>query len=283
MKRILVATDFSGRSSKAVRRASLLASRFGVELTVLHVIDEEPDSLIAVEMEASHAILAELAKELEGSYAVSAQPSIRVGAPHEAILAAAADIDAEIIVMGAHRKHILKDVFVGTTIERVMRTGALPVLMVNQEPRKTHEDILLALDLSEASANAARKALSLGFLADARIRIAHAFDPPAKSRLIVGDVAQEKIDAYVTGERVKATSDLVAFAQSLPIDTRTAKLQVVEGDPAPVIMDIAQAKQPDLVVAGTQGRSGLAKFLLGSVAESLLRNLETDILVVPQR
>lgn len=283
MKKILVATDFSGRSSKAVRRASLLASRFEAELSVLHVIDEEPDNLIAVEMEASHAILAELAKELEVSYAVSAQPSVRIGAPHEAILAAAADVGAEIIVMGAHRKHILKDVFVGTTIERVMRTGSLPVLMVNQEPRQAHEHVLLALDFSDASANAARKALSLGFLADTRIRIAHAFDPPAKSRLIVGDVAQDTIDAYVTEERMKATADLLAFAESLPIDTRAAKLQVVEGDPAPVITDIVQAKQPDLVVAGTQGRSGLAKFLLGSVAEHLLRNLETDILVVPHR
>jgi nucleotide-binding universal stress UspA family protein len=36
--------------------------------------------------------------------------------------------------MGAHRKRILRDVFIGTTIERVMRTGRHPVLMVNRPP-----------------------------------------------------------------------------------------------------------------------------------------------------
>jgi universal stress protein E len=45
----------------------------------------------------------------------------------------AADINTDLIVMGAHRKQFLRDVFVGTTVERVIRTGPYPVLMVNNE------------------------------------------------------------------------------------------------------------------------------------------------------
>ncbi|MCB8823361.1 universal stress protein [Microvirga rosea] len=53
------------------------------------------------------------------------------GDPFDGILRAAASTGADLIVMGAHRKQLLRDILVGTTIERVIRTGPHPVLMVN--------------------------------------------------------------------------------------------------------------------------------------------------------
>ncbi|HRO48733.1 MAG TPA: universal stress protein [Hyphomicrobium sp.] len=181
-------------------------------------------------------------------------------APHHAILTAAAQLHADIIVMGAHRKNLLKDVFVGTTIERVIRTGSWPVLMVNQEPTAAYGNILFALDLSEASAAAAKIAITLGLLGDARLGLAHAFDPVAESKMIIADVSQEKIEDYVKEEQLKATSELLEFARGLPLDVGRCHVHVVEGDAAAVIANIVRSQQLDLVVAGTHGRSGIGKF-----------------------
>ena len=63
--------------------------------------------------------------------------------------------------MGAHRKQLLRDIFVGTTIERVIRTGPHPVLMVNNEVRRAYRTALAAVDMSEASASAIRTAIIL--------------------------------------------------------------------------------------------------------------------------
>lgn len=283
MQHILATTDFSARSTKAVRRAALLARDADAALTLLHVMDEAPEALIAVEQDARHRLLRELAGEMEATYGVACRTALRVGAPYDAILTAAADANPDIIVMGAHRKNLLKDVFVGTTIERVIRTGAWPILMVNREPTQAYGNILFALDLSEASAAAARAAAGLGLLGTAHRTLAHAFDPVAKSKMILADVAQDRIEAYVKEEQLKATSELLRFAHTLPIDAGGCNVEVVEGDPAPVIAGIVQRERPDLVIAGTHGRSGIAKFFLGSVAEQLLRTLETDILAVPQK
>ena len=80
------------------------------------------------------------------------------GDPFDGILRTARTLKADLIVMGAHRKQLLRDIFVGTTIERVIRTGPYPVLMVNNEVQPPYRTALAAVDMSEASANAIRTA-----------------------------------------------------------------------------------------------------------------------------
>ena len=65
--------------------------------------------------------------------------------------------------MGAHRKQLLRDIFVGTTIERVVRTGPCPVLMVNNEAAHSYSRVLAAVDMSDISAHAVQSARALGF------------------------------------------------------------------------------------------------------------------------
>jgi nucleotide-binding universal stress UspA family protein len=66
------------------------------------------------------------------------------------------------VVMGEHRKRLLRDVFVGTTIERVMRIGHRPVLMASGPAEWTYRRVLAAVDTSESAAYALRTAQRLG-------------------------------------------------------------------------------------------------------------------------
>src|SRR3546814_14650277 len=82
--------------------------------------------------------------------------------------------------MGAHRKSILRGIFVGTTIERVMRTGGRPVLMVNTPPAGGYRRVVVAIDLSPASQNAIPAAQALGFLDGVDVPVLPAFAALAK-------------------------------------------------------------------------------------------------------
>ena len=86
------------------------------------------------------------------------------GDPFDGILRTAADVNADLIVMGSHRKQLLLDIFIGTTIERVIRKGSFPVLMVNNEAQRRYEKVVAPVDMSDASANALRVALSTGLI-----------------------------------------------------------------------------------------------------------------------
>jgi nucleotide-binding universal stress UspA family protein len=67
----------------------------------------------------------------------------------------------------------------------------------------------------------------------------------------------------------------------LPVSTQRTLQRVLEhGPPAELLADYIEHAQVDLVVLGSQGRSGLARVLLGSTAEHLLHALDCDTLVV---
>ncbi|SFV33132.1 universal stress protein [Hyphomicrobium facile] len=283
MKRILAATDFSTRAHRAIRQAAVLARQSGAELTLLHIVDEEPEALVALEVAESRKILDEQIASIPELRDVQCHPSVAIGAPHDAIMKVATAVNANLIVMGCHRKQLLRDVFVGTTIERVIRTGTWPVLMVNSEAAQAYGSVLIALDLSDTSTNALSCASALGILDDARVTVVHAFDAIAKSKLAFADVTDERISAYVETEQQRATSELQGYLTSRSFDAARCSYYVAEGDPVPVISKAVDAIGPELLVVGTHGRSGVAKMLLGSVAEQLLRTMELDILAVPRR
>lgn len=282
MKRILAATDFSTRAHRAIRRAAILARQSGAELTLVHIVDEEPESLAALEVAESHKILDEQIASVPELRGVPCRGIVEIGPPHDAIMKAAAAVGAHLIVMGSHRRQLLRDVFVGTTIERVIRGGACPVLMVNSEAAQPYARALAAIDLSDTSANALSSASGLGILDNTHLTVAHAFSAIAKSKLALADVPRERITAYVETEQQRATTELQSYLTSLALDAANSSYYVAEGDPVPVISKAVDTIGPDLLIVGTHGRSGVARMLLGSVAEELLRTLEIDILAVPR-
>src|SRR5215212_8573799 len=156
---ILTATDFSTRSNRAVRQAGLLAQASNATLTLVHVVDDDqPEALVHMEKHEAEQILVEQISVLAELRGVECRPIVVGGSPFRGILQAAASARADLVVMGSHRRQILRDIFVGTTVERVIRTGTFPVLMVNNEAQRRYQNVVAAIDMSKPSANALRSA-----------------------------------------------------------------------------------------------------------------------------
>jgi len=274
---ILVATDFSTRSQRALRRAAQLAQAKGAELTLIKVVDEDqPQRLVEMEMREAERTLGELIGAMTELREVHCHPIVVGGDPFDGILRAAAAQRADIIVMGTHRKQFLRDIFVGTTIERVIRAGGYPVLMVNNEVDGPYGTVLAPVDLSDASANAIRAARTMGLIDEAHLTILHAFLPSTEGRMHMAG-----IDEYVSEERQEAKRELTRFLVKNDLGMLKSSLRLKEGGALEVISDVVDQMGPDLLVIGTHGRSGLEKVLLGSVSEEVLRSLNVDILAVP--
>jgi nucleotide-binding universal stress UspA family protein len=93
--------------------------------------------------------------------------------------------------------------------------------------------------------------------------------------------AQKQITEYVEREQRQADTQVVGFMATNGFQNRGWQRHVREGTPTEVIYAAAETLGPDLVVVGMHGRSGIARMFIGSVTESLLRTLKTDILAVP--
>jgi nucleotide-binding universal stress UspA family protein len=282
VQRIAAATDFSTRSQRAIRRAGRLAGEFGATLILIHVVDDDqPAEIAALERNEAERYLAEQTSSLAELRDVACRVVVTTGHPAGGILLAAKDERAEVIVVGTHRKQALRDIFVGTTVERIIRTGSLPVLMVNADADQPYRRVLTPIEAAVPSVNAIKTAEALG-LADGReVILLHAYVAPGKGKLELAGVRGGQVAAYLAGERRTATNELTAFLQANGIDLQAWKYRFEEGMPFEVISRVAAQTAPDLIVIGTHGRSGLARMLLGSLAEEVLRRMDYDILAVP--
>lgn len=279
--RILAATDFSTRSNRAVRQAGLLAAPAKAQLHLVHVVDDDqPEELVRIEMREAQRLLSEQAAAMPELQGVQCRPRVVPGDPFDGILRAAADARANLIVMGSHRKQLLREIFIGTTVERVIRNGPFPVLMVNHEAQRHYRKVVAPTDMSEMSADAIRAALSIGLMSEGATLL-HAFLPLAKGKMFVAGLDRPSIDNYVASERQQAMDELAGFVVANGLGGDKWSLNVAEGGPFEVISQAVADLQPDLLVMGTHARSGLLKALLGSVTEEALRSLNVDILAVP--
>ena len=139
--KILTAIDFSESSEYAFDYALTLATQFKAELTIIHVINEPVDLR---GFYVPHISFEQLEKEIEesavkmmenfcssklGSFS-NYKTAIVTGIPYDEITAAAARIDASLIVLGTHGRTGLDRILFGSTAERVVRSSCCPVLTV---------------------------------------------------------------------------------------------------------------------------------------------------------
>ena len=284
MKRILVATDFSDRSERAVRRAALLAGKARAQLAIVHAInDDQPARKVEAENRAATEEIEALARALRHRDSLACEPAIVAGPAPEAIVAAAAESNADIIVVGQHRRRPLRDIFVGTTAERAVRASSRPVLEVNANPETAYRHVLVAIDMSDGARKAVRSLRALGLDRDASVSVVHVFDALGTGVMAQASMSMAEIKTYIADQKKRADGELDAFLKELSLQPARRELALNEATPGTAICAAAGAIGADLIVVGTKGRTGAARVLLGSVAEYVLGHADCDVLAVPAR
>lgn len=137
-----------------------------------------------------------------------------------------------------------------------------------------YDDILVPTDGSEAAQRAVEHALNLATQYDARLHALYVVDANAYSTLEAGtDVVLTALEQEGE-ESVKEVADLGADA-GLEVVT-----EVVTGGIYRSIIDYAEDNSVDLIVMGTHGRSGIDRYLLGSVTEKVVRSSPVPVLTI---
>lgn len=136
-----------------------------------------------------------------------------------------------------------------------------------------YDEILVPTDGSTGTAHVALQAIDLAEQYGGTIHGLHVIDTDTTS--ILSDVGSDEAVLQRRGEQ--AVSAVEKMAEAHDVDVETA---VIEGDPAASILEYADEIGADVIVAGTHGRSGVRRHLLGSVAERLVRHADCPVLTV---
>ena len=289
---MLVPIDLSPASDRVVGRVAQLPLAEGCRITLLHVISMDLPVRDRKRAEvAARKVLRAEAQELGRQLprGVALQSVVAQGAAATEIARYATSVKAELVVMGRYGGSVLRDVFLGSTAERVIRRGQLPVLAVRLRARTPYRHPALALDIDQAANESVAMLLRIIPPKRPPVTVIHAFDVPHYGMLNPGmstDDAEEYNDEY----REKALHEIAALLRKAllrskagPDDAPIWKAHIRYGTPRLVIERTVRRTDTDLLVLGTRGRSGAAYLFLGTVAGDVLRNVACDVLVVPPR
>jgi nucleotide-binding universal stress UspA family protein len=274
VQRVLVASDLTDRSDRALERARHIAG--DGELSVLHVVTADlSDDLANRWRKDAEAFLAD---RVTGAFAAGLkdiQVVVLAGDAFRIIISEAITRSADLIVLGEPIRQPQADLFPGTTAERVIRFSDRPVLMVRRQGGRAYSRVLVAFDGSDGSIRALRTALDIA--PKAEFRVVHAWRP-AHVALGEPEVAQQAIAN--TNDRIKA---LIHEATSHAITSSTpfggnVVIDLVEENPYLVLRN--ESGWPDLLVLGTHSKARLATTTaIGSLANHLLAEPMCDVLV----
>ena len=171
----------------------------------------------------------------------------------------------------------LRDFFVGTTLERVVRSSHLPVLRVNGPVTHEYRHALLAMDLSRTSQQALNRARELGLASLDNLHVASAVEPVAAGAMMEAGISAEVLE----NQRELLRRQLVERLDAVGAKLGHERLLVQIGSPEGVIGEALRHSGADLLVLGTHAREGVSRFFLGSVPSQLLASVDSDALIVP--
>ncbi len=198
------------------------------------------------------------------------------------ILKHAHKIKADLVVMGMHGKSKFQDLFVGTTIERVIRKGLKPVLMVKNISVDSYQDILCGIDFSPGSRAALRVATDIAPNAD--FHLIHAYEVPyyaeatyeyVVSKALVEEKHQKNMDDFLKQE-------IAYFKTQHPKSRAEISGKLVPGIVHKALVKKVKSLKADLLTIGAHGQVGfvLPSSKLGGSAQEILINPPCDVLVV---
>ena len=192
---ILVATDLSSHAGKAETRAAMLAQALSTtKLTLLHMVPRLPLQALRTMFErtpleteqilvnAAKAELAERARRLGEKFRIEVTTEVKVGRVHLGIVAHADEVNADLVVVGGYGAHLVRELFLGATAEKVLRSSTRPMLIVKQEPLSSYKRLLVPVDFSSSSSHALDWGLAIA--AGAEINVAHVYEAPYELSLI---------------------------------------------------------------------------------------------------
>ncbi len=283
MKKILLATDLTVNSDRAMERALKLAVGTRAKLHIINVMPAYKAKGFGTTFKKDTE---DLIKGYIFDYKDSEHIDITITAiqsrePFAEILGYAQKIKADLIVMGMHGKAKFPDLFVGTTIERVARKGAQPILMVKNKPTGPYQSILAGVDFAPASRAALRMAMEIApqgvFSAVHTYQVAVAYPT----------MANYAIEAYAhTEETNKKAMDaflkteISHFKKEHNGKTKRLSGKMVEGAAYETLVKEARKAKADLIAIGAHGGPVLTPSKLGGAAEYILAHPPCDVLVV---
>lgn len=270
MKKILVPTDFSDQAENALKVAAQLARKYNSEIHLLHMIELPMHKIIATSnfselpeamffMKVAHN---NFEKVMDKGYldGLDISENIKFNDASDGISDACEENEIDLIVMGSNGVSGLKEMFIGSNTEKVVRTSKKPVLVIKNEHDIFNVDnFVFASDFKNDNKETYKQAVKLAKLWNAKIHL-----------LMVNTAGNFKTT-------IKAEEAMNEFIKDIDYKNRSLNIfndtSIENG-----ILNFSKSINADLIGISTHGRQGIAHFFNGSISEDLVNHSKRPVI-----
>lgn len=291
---IVVPVDGSKLAERALSIAIPLAEQHGARLILLHAhepitvmnmvtagVPFNDTALDEALREEARAYVDKLAKRVRRMTTVLVEGVFRDGAVVRTLVAYVAESDAGLIVMSTHGRGGFQRFWLGSVTDAVLRQATVPVLLV-RGARTVAKRIVGAppfvratvpVDGSARAEEALSAVQALFGTGRARITLLHVLHPMSAvaGMNLNRDPETEVVRDYLEPLALATASETLEVRYEVKIDAHVAR----------VLLVAAEAHDADLIAIAGQGLRGVQRYLVGSVADKLIRSASVPVLVVP--
>lgn len=273
---IMIASDLSSRSDRAIARGIALARKLNAPVEIISILDGALPEDMATEMaNRAKERLSHQAAPLAGED-MSISVDVHVGHPCEDIIERIDALNPQLLVMGTHRSRRFLDMLRETTMQRIVRRSDCTALLVREPADRPYTRIISGTDFSPAAAQVVKTAQRLSD-AQAEVLPIHALHIPFTGRLgHTPELSSEletsfRKDALSLDSTWRQTYGLTGLAPTKIVTTAAHSALEAEVQAGPT--------ENTIMAVGAHGRVGANRAVLGSVVTDLLRDPPCDVLV----
>lgn len=270
MKKILVPTDFSKEAEHALKVAAQFAKNYGSDIYLLHLLElpiQEVDALNTYSELPSAMFFMQLAQQkLETLMASDYLEGIKIHVTTKPESASSGIIEQckkhkiNMIIMGSHGVSGLKELFIGSIAEKVVRTSDVPVLVIKKNHEKFKvKDFVFASDFKKESRHTYKQAIKFAELMGAKI---HLLMVNTVNHFMTTTNAKNRIDEFIKGNPFKDYT--ITIYNDISIESG--------------ILNFSRDINADLIGVSTHARQGLSHFINGSISEDLVNHAKRPVI-----
>ncbi len=269
VERILLATDCSEFSEGAVQEAIFFAQACGAALTILHVIEDNPEfstigHATVREMETSARDHLEKIHTMATNEGIKAEIVIsHSDSPELIILEEVLKRKIDIVITGRRGRRGLKKILMGVVTEKVAAMVPCKTLIVPKDVVIEGDGVLLATDGSSYSENAEREAINMVSRCD------------YLKYICVLSAADGEADLDEATQRVQRIGKSIREKNKKIVIETVAEI----AQPCDLIVRKAREKKVDVIILGSHSRTGLKRLLMGSVSAQLIATSPCSVLI----
>lgn len=270
MKKILVPTDFSTEAENAVKVAAQLAKKHDCEILLLNVLDLPITQLNAGSTPADLPEAVYFMKLAHKQFeTVTSKPYLENVTVTEmvdfhdintGILEITKKHNIDLIVMGSHGSSGLKEMFIGSNAEKLVRTSDIPVLVIKNEHLDFNiEAFVFASDFENDNKETYKQAIKIAEIFNAKI---HLLMVNTVSNFTTTASAKVKIQEFILG------TNFTNYTTNIYNDETVEK----------GILNFSHIIDADLIGISTHGRQGIAHFFNGSLSEDIVNHANRPVI-----